>query len=36
MYTLKGSIKTINDTRTVSEKFKLREFVITDESGQYP
>lgn len=36
MYTLKGSIKTINGTREVSDKFKLREFVVTDESGQYP
>lgn len=36
MYTLKGSIKVINDTKAVSEKFKLREFVLTDESGQYP
>tara|TARA_B100000809_G_scaffold260581_1_gene307790 strand:- start:532 stop:888 length:357 start_codon:yes stop_codon:yes gene_type:complete len=36
MYTLKGEIKVINETRAVSEKFKLREFVITDASGQYP
>ena len=36
MYTLKGSIKVISDTKAVSERFKLREFVLTDESGQYP
>jgi len=36
MYTLKGEIKTISETRVVSEKFKLREFVVTDASGQYP
>lgn len=36
MYTLKGEIKTVNETRQVSEKFKLREFVLTDASGQYP
>lgn len=36
MYTLKGELKVINDTRQVSEKFKLREFVVTDTSGQYP
>jgi len=36
MYTLKGELKVINDTRQVSDKFKLREFVLTDASGQYP
>ena len=36
MYTLKGSVKTISGTREVSDKFKLREFVVTDDSGQYP
>lgn len=36
MYTLKGELKVISDTRQVSEKFKLREFVLTDNSGQYP
>ena len=35
MYTLKGELKVINDTRQVSEKFKLREFVLTTE-GDYP
>jgi len=36
MYTLKGELKVINDTRQISDKFKLREFVVTDNSGQYP
>jgi len=36
MYTLKGEVKVINDTKQVSDKFKLREFVVTDNSGQYP
>ena len=36
MFTLKGELKVINETRQVSEKFKLREFVVTDASGQYP
>ena len=36
MYSLKGELKVINDTRIVSDKFKLREFVLTDNSGQYP
>lgn len=35
-YTLKGEIKVINPTKVVSEKFKLREFVLTDNTGQYP
>jgi len=36
MYTLKGEIKTIKETRNVSDTFKVREFVINDASGQYP
>lgn len=36
MYTLKGSIKMIGDIQQVSDSFKKREFVILDESGQYP
>lgn len=36
MYTFKGEVKVINDTKQVSEKFKLREFVVTDNTGQYP
>jgi hypothetical protein len=36
MYTLVGNIKVVNDTQVISEKFKKREIVITDNSGQYP
>ena len=33
---LKGKIKVINDELIITEKFKKREFVITDDSSQYP
>lgn len=36
MFNLKGNLKVIKDTRQVSEKFAVREFVVTDDSGQYP
>ena len=36
MYTLNGVLKVINDTQVVSDRFKKREIVITDSSGQYP
>jgi ribosomal 30S subunit maturation factor RimM len=36
MYTLKGELKVISDSTQVSEKFKKREFVVVDNSGQYP
>ena len=32
---VKGTIKVINQTQVISEKFSKREFVLTDES-QYP
>lgn len=31
-----GIIKVIRDEETVSDKFKKREFVLTDNSSQYP
>lgn len=31
-----GTIKVINGEQQVSEKFRKREFVITDNSSQYP
>ena len=31
-----GTLKVINDTKQVSDKFKSREFVLTDNSSQYP
>jgi translation initiation factor IF-3 len=36
MYTIKGEVKVIKEVRQVSDTFKVREFVITDDSGQYP
>ncbi len=36
MYQLKGTIKLIKETRKVSDKFSVREFVITEGTGQYP
>lgn len=36
MYKLTGTIKVINDTIQVSEKFSKRELVVTDESELYP
>ena len=36
MYNLNGVLKVINDTQVVSDRFKKREVVITDNSGQYP
>lgn len=36
MFKLTGTIKVINDTVQISEKFAKREFVITDSSSMYP
>lgn len=36
MYKLSGTIKVINSTVQVSEKFSKREFVVTDSSSMYP
>jgi hypothetical protein len=36
MYELKGTIKVIKPTEVISDKFKKREFVVTDNSSQYP
>lgn len=36
MYTLKGNIKVLKATQAVSEKFRKREFVVIDNSSQYP
>ena len=37
MFELKGRLKELKDTRQVSEKFAVREFVLTDESNaEYP
>ena len=36
MYTLKGEVKTIGETIAVTDSFKKRDFVIQDNSSQYP
>jgi hypothetical protein len=36
MYTLNGTLKVKSDEQQISEKFKKREFVITDNSSQFP
>lgn len=36
MFSLKGTLKVIGDEQVISEKFKKREFVLEDNSGQYP
>ena len=36
MFKLTGVVKVVNDTVQVTEKFKKREFVITDENDMYP
>lgn len=35
MYTLKGELKSINETVQISDSFKKREFVMIDASGKY-
>jgi len=35
-YKITGTLKVIKDVRQVSDSFKVREFVITDNSGMYP
>ena len=36
MYTIKGSLKSIGKELQVSEKFKKLDFVLVDNSSQYP
>jgi hypothetical protein len=36
MFTISGIVKVKNDTQQISDKFKKREFVVTDASGNYP
>ena len=36
MFELKGALKVVNESVQVTEKFKKREFVLTDDSSQYP
>lgn len=36
MFTITGEIKVIKETVQVTEKFRKREFVLIDDSSQYP
>ena len=36
MFKLTGTVKLINETQQISEKFSLREFVISETSSMYP
>ena len=36
MFEIKGVLKVVNETAVISDKFKKREFVLTDDSSQYP
>lgn len=36
MFKLTGTVKVINDTVQISEKFSKREFVVTENSSMYP
>lgn len=36
MFEITGKIKLVQPTQQVTDKFKKREFVLTDESSQYP
>lgn len=36
MYSITGVVKVIKDTEQVTDTFKKREFVITDNSSSYP
>lgn len=36
MFKLTGTVKVINPTQQISEKFSKRDFVVTDTSSMYP
>lgn len=36
MFEIKGSLKVMNETNVISDKFKKREFVLVDDSTEYP
>jgi hypothetical protein len=36
MFELKGALKELKEERQVSDNFKVREFVLTDDSTEYP
>ena len=36
MFKLQGTVKVVKSEEVISDKFKKREFVITDDSSMYP
>ena len=36
MFEIKGSLKVMNETNVISDKFKKREFILEDDSTEYP
>ena len=36
MSEIKGTIKRVNETNVISDKFQKREFVLTDDNSEYP
>lgn len=34
--TIKGAVKLINEVKVISDKFKVREFVVTTPDDKYP
>lgn len=36
MFSISGIVKVKKETKQITEKFKKREFVVTDASGNYP
>ena len=36
MFTLNGTVKVKKDTQQINDRFSKREFVVTDNTGQYP
>lgn len=36
MFQLKGKLKVLKDTQQITDSFSKREFVVTDDSSQYP
>ncbi|MFN5440856.1 MAG: DUF3127 domain-containing protein, partial [Flavobacteriia bacterium] len=36
MFKFTGTIKVIQDTQRISDKFQKREFVVTDTTSMYP
>jgi hypothetical protein len=36
MFKFTGTIKVIQDTQKISDKFQKREFVVTDTTSMYP